>query len=91
MRGRFGDRIDRDAAARLHELTEGWPLGLQLALSVMAPAAAERDAAAAATCTAARCASSSSTICWATSSPTDLDFLTRISVVDHLHPELCAR
>ena len=36
VRARFGTRVDRDAAARLHELTEGWPLGLQLALSVMA-------------------------------------------------------
>ena len=32
--------VDRDAAARLHELTEGWPLGLQLAISVMAAAGA---------------------------------------------------
>ncbi|HET9207923.1 MAG TPA: AAA family ATPase, partial [Burkholderiaceae bacterium] len=35
-RSRFGDRVDRDTAARVHELAEGWPLGLQLALSVMA-------------------------------------------------------
>ena len=27
VRGRFGTRVDRDAAARLHELAEGWPLG----------------------------------------------------------------
>ena len=36
VRARFGARVDRDAVARLHELTEGWPLGLQLSLSVMA-------------------------------------------------------
>jgi len=36
MRERFGARVDRDTAARLHELAEGWPLGLQLAMSVMA-------------------------------------------------------
>ena len=32
---RLGDRFDPDAAARLHDLTEGWPLGLQLALSAI--------------------------------------------------------
>ena len=32
-RARFGTRIDADTAAQLHELTEGWPLGLQLALA----------------------------------------------------------
>ena len=68
VRGRFGARVDRDAAARLHELTEGWPLGLQLALSVMAAGADPRaamsgDGGAA----AARCATSSSTCCWPTS------------------------
>lgn len=35
MRERFGDAANPDEAARLHEITEGWPLGLQLALSVM--------------------------------------------------------
>ena len=29
---RAGERIDNDTAARLQELTEGWPLGLQLVL-----------------------------------------------------------
>jgi LuxR family transcriptional regulator, maltose regulon positive regulatory protein len=31
LRARFGRRIGLDGAARLHDLTEGWPLGLQLA------------------------------------------------------------
>jgi hypothetical protein len=34
----FGHRIGNDDAARLHELTEGWPLGLQLALSAIGSA-----------------------------------------------------
>ena len=33
VRNRFGGNIDADACARLHEITEGWPLGLQLALA----------------------------------------------------------
>ncbi|WP_374384274.1 hypothetical protein, partial [Thermomonas sp.] len=36
VQARFGSRVDRDAIARLHDLTEGWPLGLQLALTLMA-------------------------------------------------------
>lgn len=35
LRRRFGGRISLDDAARLHELTEGWPLGLQLAASTI--------------------------------------------------------
>jgi LuxR family maltose regulon positive regulatory protein len=31
LRAKFGSRIGLDDAVRLHELTEGWPLGLQLA------------------------------------------------------------
>ncbi|MGY4827620.1 LuxR C-terminal-related transcriptional regulator [Sphaerotilaceae bacterium SBD11-9] len=38
VRTRFGSRIDKDAAARVQELTEGWPLGLQLVLSPMSAA-----------------------------------------------------
>ena len=34
VRGRFADRVSDDEAARLHDLTEGWPLGLQLALAM---------------------------------------------------------
>jgi len=32
---RFGAAVDAEASARLHELTAGWPLGLQLALAAM--------------------------------------------------------
>lgn len=35
LRARFGDRIALDDAVRLHEVTEGWPLGLQLAASTI--------------------------------------------------------
>ena len=35
LRGRFGARMSLDDAVRLHELTEGWPLGLQLAASAI--------------------------------------------------------
>ncbi len=35
LRARFGCRIGLDATARIHELTEGWPLGLQLAAAAI--------------------------------------------------------
>jgi LuxR family maltose regulon positive regulatory protein len=39
LRARFANRIGLDDAVRLHELTEGWPLGLQLAASTVERAA----------------------------------------------------
>jgi LuxR family maltose regulon positive regulatory protein len=35
LQARFGARIDLDSCVRLHEITEGWPLGLQLAISTI--------------------------------------------------------
>ena len=35
LRARFGARVGLDDAARIHELTEGWPLGLQLAAAAL--------------------------------------------------------
>jgi LuxR family transcriptional regulator, maltose regulon positive regulatory protein len=35
LQARFGRKIDIDSCARLHELTEGWPLGLQLAIATI--------------------------------------------------------
>lgn len=33
LSSRFGQRIDPDLCVHLHEITEGWPLGLQLAIA----------------------------------------------------------
>ncbi|MFI4931110.1 MAG: AAA family ATPase, partial [Burkholderiales bacterium] len=90
-RARFGSRVDRDAAARLHELTEGWPLGLQLALSVMAAGSdpqaqvlrmAERGGA---------LRDQFVELLLANLDPVDVAFLTRIAILDDLHPDLCQR
>ena len=35
LRARFGSRIGLDDSVRLHDLTEGWPLGLQLAAATI--------------------------------------------------------
>lgn len=93
VRSRFGNRVDRDAAARLHELTEGWPLGLQLALSVMA-AGADPQAELAAISTRGGALgdplrSPLVDLLLANLDPADVDFLTRIVILDPLHPDLC--
>ena len=69
VRSRFGARVDNDTAARLHELTEGWPLGLQLALTVMARGADARSRVAAWRRSAASCATTSSSLLLANLDP----------------------
>lgn len=93
VRGRFGNRVDRDAAARLHELAEGWPLGLQLALSVMA---AGSDPQTEISAIAAQGSAAPHplrdqfvNLLLANLDPADVAFLTRISILDLLHPQLC--
>jgi LuxR family transcriptional regulator, maltose regulon positive regulatory protein len=90
VRNRFGDAIDRDEVARLHELTEGWPLGLQLALSVTVTSTTGGRA------QLPRMKSHGDGLrsqmlgyLLGSLDPGDLDFLTRVSVADHLHPDLC--
>src|SRR5690606_30911161 len=39
LRLRFGNRIGLDDAVHLHDLTEGWPVGLQLAAATIESAA----------------------------------------------------
>ena len=90
-RARFGDRVDRDAAARLHELAEGWPLGLQLALSAMGSGS---DPHAAVPLLAAHVGALRDPfveLLLANLDPADVAFLARISILDHLHPDLCER
>lgn len=90
VRLRFGDGVDRDAAARLHELTEGWPLGLQLALSVMA---AGRDPQTELSLIAAQGGALRErfvALLLANLDPADAKLLVRIALLDQLHPALCA-
>ncbi|WP_321796723.1 LuxR C-terminal-related transcriptional regulator [Caballeronia sp. J97] len=87
---RFGVRVDADASARLFEITDGWPLGLQLALTAMARA---QDPRAALDNLAAGPRGLREPLVAALLSELSSDderFLVAISVVDVLHPELCA-
>jgi LuxR family maltose regulon positive regulatory protein len=89
VRARFGTRVDRDAAARLHELTEGWPLGLQLALSVMASGSDPQTEIAVIAAQRGALRDQFVNLLLANLDPADVAFLTRISILDPLQPELC--
>ena len=86
---RLDQRIDADIAARLHEKTEGWPLGLQLTLSAVARGA---DPAALINAMAAGVGEVHDRfvdLLVANLRPDDAAFLARIALVDNLHPDLC--
>ncbi len=88
-RQRVGQRIDADIAARLHEKTEGWPLGLQLTLSAVARGA---DPAALINAMAAGVGEVHDRffdLLVANLRPDDAAFLARIALLDNLHPDLC--
>ncbi|MCA0244073.1 MAG: LuxR C-terminal-related transcriptional regulator [Proteobacteria bacterium] len=89
VRGRFGARVDRDAAARLHELTEGWPLGLQLALSMMAAGSDPQAEISVLAAHGGALRDQFVNLLLANLDPADVGFLTRIAILDLLHPELC--
>lgn len=87
---RFGDRITLDDCVHLHELTEGWPIGLQMAASTIERA--PQLGAAIADLSARRgdlerffLESLLSQL------PSELgDFLIRCSMLESMSPELCA-
>jgi LuxR family maltose regulon positive regulatory protein len=89
VRGRFGAGIDTDTSARLHELTDGWPLGLQLALAAIARGTDPRAAINAMATRAGELHGHFVGVLLANLDPEDAAFLTRIAVVDQLHPDLC--
>lgn len=86
---RFGDRIDDDAAARLHELSEGWPLGLQLALSAIAGGGDARLASLTPGAQGGALREHFVELLLANLDADDVAFLTHISLLELLHPALC--
>lgn len=89
LTGRFGSRIEPDPCVHLHELTEGWPLGLQLAV-----AAIEKSANLVAAIDELS-ACSGDIQSYFVDSPVarlpaeQVEFLTCISLLDMVHPALC--
>ncbi len=90
-KGHLGERVDANAVARVHELCEGWPLGLQMVLTAMA-GGLDADAALPAASGDAAGTPRQRLLEWMFTriSEDDLAFLESVSVLDLLHPELCA-
>lgn len=89
VRERCGEKVDADSAARLHEQTEGWPLGLQITLAAVEKGGDLRVAMSA---MAGRSGGDSDHFVGgllANLAVDDVDFLVRISSVDLVHPDLC--
>jgi LuxR family maltose regulon positive regulatory protein len=87
--GKLGMEVDPDTSARLHDITEGWPLGLQVALAAIAdsddPVASIDDFA----CSTAGVREQFVTALLERLSSEDTGFLTQVSIVDLLHEDLC--
>ncbi|RJG02999.1 LuxR C-terminal-related transcriptional regulator [Noviherbaspirillum sedimenti] len=89
VRNRFGSKIDADTAARLHEVTDGWPLGLQIVMSAMERTNDARAAIASVTSGIGGKDDNFVGGLLSNLAREDADFLVQISVVDVIHPELC--
>jgi len=88
VRSRFGTRVDRDTAARLHDVTEGWPLGLQLALSLMASSSDPQAEVSAMAAHGGALHGQLLQRVLANLAAADVEFLIRVAVPDLLHPAL---
>ena len=89
VQSRFGSRMDRDTAARLYELTEGWPLGLQLALTIVAHGTDARTDVAGIAALGDALHGQIFRLLLSNLEPSDREFLVCSSILDHLHPDLC--
>jgi LuxR family maltose regulon positive regulatory protein len=89
VRARCGSRVDADACARLHEITEGWPLGLQLAIAAIERSADPRAAIRAMSTHSGDLADRLVGDLLSKLAPDDAEFLVRIAAVANLHPDLC--
>ncbi|RZU02436.1 helix-turn-helix transcriptional regulator [Rivibacter subsaxonicus] len=89
VQARLGARADADTAARLHELAEGWPLGVQLALSAISASADPQAEVLTMTAPRGGLREHFVGLMLANLEALDLAFLTRIALLDNLHPELC--
>lgn len=86
---RFGARANADICARMHDLTEGWPLGLQLVIAAIEKRPNLSDAIIG---FSVRTGDIQRYFveCLVNRLPPRLaDFLTRVSFLDALHPDLC--
>ncbi len=90
VRQRFGADFDPGLAVRLHEMADGWPLGIQLVLAVMAADRQPQAAAEALLRQSGHLRERLVGILLANLDPVDLTFLTRLSVLEDFTPALAA-
>ncbi|MGK5079160.1 LuxR C-terminal-related transcriptional regulator [Janthinobacterium sp. HLX7-2] len=86
----FGNKLSTEASARLHALTEGWPLGLQLVVATLKKSTDLNAATQAISASAGDIQRYFVENLIARLAPDLSDFLTRLAVFDIVHPELCA-
>ncbi len=89
LSARFGARIELDSCAKLHEVTEGWPLGLQLAISQVEKSASIKDAIAKSFVHATDIRRYFVESLIDRLDPMESEFLVSVSFIDALHPGLC--
>jgi LuxR family maltose regulon positive regulatory protein len=87
---RLADKATLGLAARLHELTEGWPMGLQLALTAMEQASDPELALQNFSHAGDENTQQLLAGFLAQLAPGLADFLLRCALLDALHPDLCA-
>lgn len=86
---RFGSRLSLDECMRLHEATEGWPIGLQLAVAAIEP---ESDLSAAIASLSGRHSGIERYFIeslFSRQSERVAGFLTRIAILDRMSAEMC--
>ena len=88
-RARLPAGLEADDSAQLHELTEGWPLGLQLALTALIREPKPRVAIRAMAARSGALHGYLLDALLANLDPVDAGFLEQIAVPDQLHPQLC--
>lgn len=89
LRHRLGDAADAELAARVHELADGWPLGLQLALTGASSPAELRLRLAAPGGQHGAWRERLAELLLSRLEPADLALLVNLSCADELHPALC--
>ena len=89
LSSRFGVRVDIDSCAKLHELTEGWPLGLQLAIAQVEKSVNVKEAIARSFVHSGDMRRYFVESLIDRLQPRDAEFLVHVSFIDALHPGLC--
>jgi LuxR family maltose regulon positive regulatory protein len=90
LRARFGCRIGLDAAARLHDLTEGWPLGLQLAAATIERASDPQAVIGQLSARRGDIQRFFFESMLSRMSPEEAGFVVRISILESMNADLCA-